>query len=333
MTDDYLWDPAGPAHPDVARLERALQPLGHDGRPFDWTRVRHEPRRRAPLAWIAPLALAASVAWLVIGVGPDRSSRAAWTADALAGAVTMNGRPVTAATAAGAGQWIETGASGRARLQAAGVGTLELGPGTRLRVLEHRPGRYALALAAGSMQADISSAPGAFTVATAAARAIDLGCRYTLDVDRRGAGTLRVTLGWVALEAGGYESLVPAGAACATRAAGRPGTPWFDDAAPAFVDALSILDGGPPAGREAALATVLGQARPLDALTLWHLLGRLDRGASARVYERLAALTPPPPSATLDAVLDGRPQALADWWETIGFGRLEDLRVGLARAR
>ncbi len=334
MNHDYLWDRTGSPDPAMVHLERLLEPSGHDGRPFDWTRVRREPRPRAARGWIAPLALAASVVLLVstIRVAPV-SPADPWEAEWLHGGFTIGGRPAPTPVAIVPGQWLETDATGRARLRAAGVGTIDVGPLTRLRVVDGRPGRHVFALAAGALLADVSAPPGVFVINTPSARAVDLGCRYTLEVDRHGAGMLHVTLGWVALDLLGRQSLVPAGALCATRAARGPGTPYFEGATPAFVLALSALDGGRAASRGDALDTLLAEARPLDALTLWHLLTRLDGTSAARVYDRLATITPPPASVSRDAVLAGDVSALAAWWEAMGFGRLEELRVGLARSR
>jgi hypothetical protein len=158
---------------------------------------------------------------------------------------------------------------------------------------------------------------------------VDLGCKYTLDVDASGAGLLHVTLGWVGLQWKGRESLVPAGAICATRAAQGPGTPYFEGATPEFVRAVSVLDAGREAERAAAVTMLIDHARPLDAITLWHLLGRLDSASAARIYDRLAVLMPPPAGVPKDRVLRGDASALGAWWEALGLGDLAELRQGL----
>jgi hypothetical protein len=56
-------------------------------------------------------------------------------------------------------------------------------------------------------------------------------------------------------------------------------------------------------GDRAALDSVLEAARPRDTLTLWHLLARVEGDERARVYERLAALAPPPDGVTREGVL------------------------------
>ena len=54
----------------------------------------------------------------------------------------------------------------------------------------------------------------------------------------QGASLLHVTSGWVALQLKDRESMVPAGAACATRPGIGPGTPYFEDASQTFRTAL-----------------------------------------------------------------------------------------------
>src|SRR2546430_7537410 len=92
------------------------------------------------------------------------------------------------------------------------------------------------------MSARISAPPKLFFVNTPSAVAEDLGCAYTLEVDDAGNSLLRVTLGWVALQLKDRESLVPAGAAGATRPRDGPGPPNFHDASELFRTALAKLD-------------------------------------------------------------------------------------------
>lgn len=342
MSDQYLWDRSGEPDPEVAALERLLRPLAHDGRPFatpSRARAAAAPAWKTTAAW---LPLAASVALLVGGLAgaPREATPAVWRVAAAAGEPRVDGRGHApgAALAAGAvmtpGATVSTDGASRVRLELAGVGRVEVGPGSAIRVDRARPGSVRLTLAAGTLRADITAPPGVFVVDTPASRAVDLGCQYTLDTDAQGRGRLHVTLGWVALAWRGRESLVPAGALCATRAANGPGTPYFEGATPAFVEAVAALDSqtGPGPVREGALRTLLADARPLDAITLWHFFGRLDRVEVERIYERLAALAPPPDGVTLARVQAGDATALAAWWERLGLGDLEELRAGLRAA-
>ena len=159
-------------------------------------------------------------------------------------------------------------------------------------------------LARGKMSAHIWAPPRLFFVNTPSAVAADLGCAYTLEVDDQGSSLLRVTSGWVALELQDRESVVPAGAACETRAGLGPGTPYFENASGDFRLALQALDFNRDAKvRRDALMAILVQARQQDTLTLWHLLTRVDSEDRARVYDRMAALGPPPPSVTREGIL------------------------------
>jgi hypothetical protein len=66
---------------------------------------------------------------------------------------------------------------------------------------------------------------------------------------------------------------------------------------------------------------VLQNARAQDAVTLWHLLSRVEPGAERdRVFDRLAALVPPPDGVTRDGIRAGRRDMLDRWWERLGFG-------------
>jgi ferric-dicitrate binding protein FerR (iron transport regulator) len=329
MNDRYLWDRTGTPDPEVERLERLLAPLGERGVPCDACLL---PARTRTSAWrrTTPLfALAATIVLMIVvqqrGLRPNESG---WTVEASPHAMAN----ATPGTRLGTGARVATGAGQRLRLAEPRLGTVDLGPETRVRVLRAEAGRHVLALDRGTIDAEISAPPGVFVVETPAARAVDLGCRYTLSVTPDGAGLLHVTLGWVALTERGRESLVPSGAMCATRGALGPGTPWFEGATPAFVAALATIDAGAAGGEaDAALTTVLADARPLDGLTLWHLLGRVDRRSAARVFDRLAALAPPSSAVTRAGILASDRAQLAAWWEQIGLGDLEEIRQGLRK--
>ena len=344
MSDDYLWNRSGEPDPEVARLERALGQFRYRARPLDLPSVTARPR--SPAAWrgyVVPLALAATVALMVAGTwqgrpqpapGSSGSSAAAqagpWTVASVRGTPTLALAPVNREAPVPADGWLETDASSSARLSAGEVGHVDVGPGSRVRVVTAGPGEHRLALVRGRLDAFIWASPGEFFVETPSAVAVDFGCAYTLEVDPDGAGRLRVTVGWVGFELNGRESLVPAGAVCATRPGRGPGTPHFEDAAPGFTEGLARLDAGQP-GAGASLEQVLGAARPRDALSLWHLLLRLDKPAAGRVHDRLVELAPPPPGVTRERVLQGDREALDAWWDTFGLGEASYFRMWMKR--
>ena len=177
-----------------------------------------------------------------------------------------------------------------------------------------------MSLVEGTIHARIWAPPKFFFVNTPAAVAIDLGCAYTLQVQPDGSGLVRVTHGWVGFEHAGRESFIPEQAVCVTRPGIGPGTPQYEDAPASFPDALAILDFASPSDvrRPAAYEAVLSQARRRDALTLWHLLQRGTADERASVYERMAALAPPPAGVTRDAVLSGDRRAIDVWWNSLG---------------
>ena len=61
-------------------------------------------------------------------------------------------------------------------------------------------------------------------------------------------------------------------------------------------------------------------AREDDALTLWHLLSRVSDADRPRVYDRLAALAPPPAGVTREGILHLDRQMLDSWWNSLGYG-------------
>ena len=326
MSDDYLWDRTGQPDPDVQRLEALLGAL-RSSRPAP---AVGEPGPRAAstrwgwgaLAAAATVAVAVGAASVWIGT---RGRGETWTLTWLDGASWAEARAVRQSRL-GTGQWIETRTS-RARLQVGGIGEVQLEPATTIGLVAVGHQVHRLSLVRGVMHALIWAPPGRFVVETPSAVAVDLGCRYTLEVEDDGSGVLRVEAGWVGFEHGGVRSLVPAGAVGDTRPGKGPGTPHYEDASAAFSAALDVIDfGGDADARRQALDAVLGEARPRDALSLWHLLSRLDGEARGRVHDRLAELVPPPAALTRRGILAGDRAMLDAWWDELDLGPAESWR-------
>jgi hypothetical protein len=243
--------------------------------------------------------------------------RAAWAVEVVEGEPRVGSDPIGKEGKLYVGQWLETDQSSRATLYASPIGEVKIEPGSRVRVTGANHDEYRLSLERGEVQAKTLAPPRMFFVDTPSAEAIDLGCAYTLDVDSSGAGSLHVTSGWVELVLKGrFKSLIPAGASCLTRRGVGPGTPYFDDASAALKSALTEFDFGVPVTGSGpnALDTVLGEARKLDSLTLWHLLARVAPADRVRVYDKLASLVPPPAGVTREMIMGLEQSALDEWW-------------------
>ena len=233
-----------------------------------------------------------------------------WHVTRLDGAPRIGSEQIANNGQLGVGEWLETDGSSRAQIAVGLIGNVDIDENTRVRLLQTEPTEHRLELARGKMSAHIWAPPRLFFVDTPSAVAADLGCAYTLEVDDHGGSLLRVTSGWVALELKDRESIVPAGAACETRPGIGPGTPYYEDAPSVFREALRKIDFEHDAS---ALTALLDQARQRDTLTLWHLLARVNGDDRVRVYEKMAALVPPPSSVTREGILQLDQQMLDTW--------------------
>ncbi|MFL6332358.1 MAG: zf-HC2 domain-containing protein [Pyrinomonadaceae bacterium] len=265
-------------------------------------------RRRAYGAAFATvlLALAAGGAWLYL-----RAQRPGWEVARVEGAPRVSSNRINERGRLRIGEWLETDATSRAEIAVANIGQVEVEPNTRVRLVETRLTEHRLELERGTLHARIWAPPRLFFVNTPSAVAADLGCAYTLEVDDAGRGLLHVTSGYVALETDARESIVPAGAACMTQPGAGPGTPFFEDAPEPFVESLAKLDFE---NDHTSLDAVLTGARVKDTLTLWHLLSRVGADERLRVYERLAALAPPPAGVTREGIV-GLDRTMLDSWK------------------
>ena len=276
------------------------------------------------LQWQTRVVAIAAVLLVVAGLGVwwfwgrgslSRKAKSFWQVQQIAGTPRIGTQRIAKDGRLGVGEWLETDATSRAQIAVGSIGRVDIDENTRVRLVQTQPTEHRLELARGKMSAMIWAPPRLFFVDTPSAVAADLGCAYTLEVDDQGAGLLRVTSGWVALELQDRESMVPTGAACRTRPGVGPGTPYFEDAAPHFQAALEDLDfKHDPAVRVAALNVMLNEARPRDTLTLWHLLARVDNADRDRVYDKIASFLPPPEGVTREGVLK-LDQAMLDRWK------------------
>lgn len=354
MSDDYLWDKSGKPDAEVERLERALGKLGHAGKPLELPETLAPPEpapRRAgviarivfgrerpaiphdmPLAGVPATAWAAAASVLVVAGAVAMwfalHSTRGWEVTRLDGTPRVGSGHVASSGRLAVGEWLETDATSRARVTVGKIGEVLVEPNTRLRLLEAGDRQQRLHLQLGTVTALILAPPRQFVVETPSARAVDLGCAYTLEVDGMGGALVTVLAGWVAFERDGRESFIPAGGRCATRPGMGPGTPYFTDATSDFKNALAMLDVvDQPAAHETALREVLSEARREDAFTLWHLLARMGGADRDAVYARLAQILPPPAGVTREGVMAGDQAMLDLWWGQLGFGEMKWWRL------
>jgi hypothetical protein len=280
---------------------------------------------RRAIRWRILVPMAAAMLGLVIALllwrTPHRPAEMAWEVVRLSGTPRVDASRMGKTASLNVGQWLETDANSRALLHAGLIGQVEIDPDTRIGLLKAHAQETRLALTHGRMFATITAQPRVFFVETPSGLAIDLGCAYLLEVDDRGASLLRVTSGAVALTFNGRESLVTAGALCQARPGTGPGTPYVETASEKFQQALAALDFDN--GGTAALNAVMAEARRDDAMTLWHLLRRMEGADRKRVYERLAGLVPLPDGVTRDGILRLDAPMLSAW-----AGQIEATRTG-----
>jgi FecR protein len=337
---DYLWDGSGEPDPEVQRLEALLGRFQHKRQTPIFPATAPQPQR----AWIpwrirwVPMLATAAAAVIIVAVTTFflRSNKSTPVNMAGWGVFVVEGMPqIDLGTVSSqesprlvVGQALQTDQASRASLRAEDIGQIDVEANTRLRLLTMGAGLQRIALDRGTIHARIWAPPGQFVVDTPSALTVDLGCAYTLHVDDSGAGLVRTSMGWVGFTLNGHESFIPAGAACATRPKVGPGTPYFEDASPKLQTALARLDfeDRNPQQRAADVATILGESRKRDALTLWHLLARVDAADRARVYDRLQRIAPPPAGVSREGILRLDQPMLDRWWNELGFDDISTWR-------
>ncbi len=328
MTDRYedwgdaLWDPAAGGHGAVDAIESRLRPLRVDPvlTPLDAARlgprapsasdIAAPPRRRVrPFVWAvaAGLLLAAGAAGLVLRQLSWADGRP-WPILATDGGAVPSapddalrvGRPLTTPAAAGA------------MVRVARIGAMQVHPSSDLSLRTTGNGRHRLELRRGGLDVQVWAPPGTFAVATPAGEVVDAGCAFVLEV-ADGLTTVRVTSGWVQLRNGHGESLVPQGASSEMAEGRAPRVAVFDDGDEAFRAGVRAFESGATADLR-----FVERARARDVYTLLMLMPEATPEARLRLATRAAALSPPPPTASIAAVVAGDTAALWRWQEGLG---------------
>jgi predicted anti-sigma-YlaC factor YlaD len=269
----------------------------------------HKPAAAQPsrLWMFAAAAAGIAVLTIVLLIFVRRASAPSWEVTGLPGTSRLR-----------AGEALQTDSVSKAQVKIANIGQITVDPNTRIRLLVTRSDQHRIALDHGTLEATTWSPPRLFIVDTPSASAVDLGCRYTLGVEDDGSSLLHVTLGLVALDEGAGETIVPAGAFCRTRRGAGPGTPYFEDASPPFQAALRALDSGIRGSAGAQqLQILLRESRVRDALSLSHLITRVDPEDRGLIYDRLAQLLPPPSGMTREGIVALDPKMLDAWKKVV----------------
>lgn len=325
--DDYLYDARGAIDPDVARLEALLGRYAHRGtRPLQPTRAL--PRRRRS-RWPAAIA-----AMLLLGVGglytwsqyrlhwPERRP---WAVASQAGEVRIDGKPLAAGAVLAPGAELRTGADGAVLVDVARIGRLALGPDARIRLDATGAGRHRVEWLGGRLWARVWAPPGQFGVGIAGVEVLDLGCEFVVDGAADGDAHLTVRSGWVQVDAGGVDVLVPEGATVTLPHDAAPGTPHALDASAGFVAALRSIDarGGAVAPDGDEVRALLAMARPRDAISLVSLLQRHPPLARGVLFDAIPVLLPEADMVSREAVLARAPDALEPWWQALPYPRMK----------
>jgi len=284
---------------------RGIQ-IARESRPVRQSPLRGFASAAGGAAFAAMMALVVLMHVFLRAHGPNSpaASGASWEVASVRGTAQIGSQRFTGSGHLRPGESLQTNANSEAEVRIADIGQLDLDPNSRIRLLSSDSSQHRIALERGRMTARTWAPPRLFVVETPSSTAVDLGCIYSCEVQRDGSTLLHVTLGLVALDFHGRETIIPAGAFCRTRPGGGVGTPYFDDSSDRLQAALNVVDfGSNDSERARQLDIVLQEARPRDTLTLWNLIPRLREPLRAVVVDRMSALVPRPENVTRDGVL------------------------------
>jgi len=310
--DAYLWDPSADPVPEVQEIERrleSLRPSRIEAAPVWQSHVAvraHRPRRNWLIGLAAAASLLAALGWITTQWRWSWPAGRAWT--------------IAAATASlpnqlNVGAELTLSGSDRADVKIARIGTMQVEGDARLTLQSTQGVKHRLTLDRGTVRVRVWAPPGSVVFRTPAGEVIDLGCEFDLTAEPS-RSIVSVRSGWVQLENGIAETLVPAGATSEMTTGRAPTVPLFDDADPGFIAAVLALQNPATTDPATALATIRSLARERDVLTLLMLVARNTPGSS-ELATRAAELFPPPTGVTVNGIMRGDRTGLWRWRETL----------------
>jgi hypothetical protein len=185
-----------------------------------------------------------------------------------------SGKTVSGTDSMKIGEWLETDSVSKAVINVSNIGTVKLGPKSKVKLIKSATGDYRIKLEYGTIDANINAEPRNFFVETKSVTAVDLGCEYTMTSEENGDGVVYVKSGRVSLESPSRETLVPAGQFCLTKEGIGPGTPYRADASEEFKRALISFDF--QKCESECVNKVIQSAGKQDVITLVNMIPRVD---------------------------------------------------------
>ena len=321
--NSYLWDKTGAPSPEIEQLESMLAGYRYQPQPFAWDRAIAVEKLRRIAVWrwsfAAAMAVALIAAALAIQSRFTWRPGEPWRVAAVSGTPRISDLPFTGTSKLPVGQTLETDANSTARLHVAGLGVIDVEPGTRVRLIATTAKRHRIALDYGTISARMWAPPFSLAVETQSAALFDLGCAFTMHAEPGGYGSVHVTSGWIEFEDASRSVVVPAGAEAIAHPGLGPGIPFFTDAPLELRVAIEQFDSHPEnaALQAEAIDRILASARLRDAFTLLNLFHEVRPDQRARVLDRLASFVPIPRGFMRDDVLSLRRDAVAAYWDAV----------------
>ncbi len=126
--------------------------------------------------------------------------------------------------------------------------------------------------------------------------------------------SLSIDSGLVQVKGSNFSAYVPAGFTCEINKTNGVGIPYSENASPYMVQALRSYTFG---GQQYAIAQVLSVAQKSDAVSLWHLLARVEAKYKATIFSQLASYVSPPSGLTLNSSLSLNSTQMMSWFKKI----------------
>jgi len=242
------------------------------------------------------------------------SSSTRWSVSILSGFPKVNDVPASQYGALMNGEVIKTGESSSAKLVIQKGGTLKIYSNTSFKRLDDE---YSGVLRYGKIKVNTEGAREKLTLQIPSTIIKDLyiGSQYYVEVDDRGNSQISLKRGWLQIDSGDDEIIIPQKYKLNILNGFGAGVPYYRKAKPEYI---TLLDEYLFSGKkDVMLNAIIEASTEKETITLWNLLQRVNPGQREMVYNKLLELAPHSNVLTKEDVLKLDPDKMQIWFDEI----------------
>lgn len=210
---------------------------------------------------------------------------------------------------------IITDAKGNVVIAIPELGKITLEPKTEIELVNDKENESRIFLSKGKVNVSTFKQQGHFSIETPNAIFVENLTNFSVEHISNGITRIEIFSGLLTVITSKDSFALPSKYMCNIITKSSYNVPHHTDAKLQLITGLKELDGGIISHE--VIAQIVDASNESDALTLWHLLKRVNRIYRPRIIDKLNEFFPTPPKVTKEGVLDLNRKMLKTWWNEI----------------